>query len=501
MVHVTLPQGNSESEEALIPDRSQPTSSQPQSADIAGWKFSAGSDSDVATNPGHGKYGIALWKVLFLVVCEGILLCACFFYVVFFAPDKLGLRATRLQPLSGDRSLDALRPGNFATSFTFNEAKPWDKGNVSFPEAHRSKRWYQRHPYEAFAGVPGHTEPDMYGRVQEKSVWVYWHDPVTCPSASNCTLPAALQLCVESVKHNIGNFDFHLLHIDDVLKYVTALELPAKWRALLPAQQKDALMNALLARYGGVAWDISMVLLRPLDSLWDEMVKQGASFRGYMYRLNGQPWRHEEVMAVWFMMSRREGILSAAVRSQVIGMGDENSTGGYLEWYRALGDHTITPVLSMVNYSFPKCFDDETVKNRAACPEFEQHMWSKGNSGPPRNDVKLILQDPRDGPELPMAWIGMETFNITDSRDRSSDSAWNDMGPGAPMHTESCFSPRECWRKVVMSRFRAGTLPFVKMFGHGSKLGQQNRADLLAAPDTYFVQWLRLAGVVPLTAA
>merc|ERR1719277_2818991 len=99
-------------------------------------------------------------------------------------------------------------------------------------------------------------------------------------------------------------------------------------------------MNALLARYGGVAMDISTILLRPIDDYWDEMVSNQATFRGYTYRLNGKPWRHPEVTPVWFLMSRREGIFRTAAWTQVEGMGDHNSTWhvGFHQPYFAFGD-------------------------------------------------------------------------------------------------------------------------------------------------------------------
>jgi len=201
------------------------------------------------------------------------------------------------------------------------------------------------HPYKDVTGSDGHEQPEMYGKVKEKTIWSYWYHKTSCASSKNCAYPAHIQLCIETVEINKGTFDYKVMHIDDVPKYVSMFELPFRWKQLDPAQQKDALMNALLARYGGVAMDISTVLLRPLDDHWNEMVDKEATAKMYMYRLNSVPWRHPEVTATWFIMSRREGIFSTAVRNQVEGMGDRNTTWniGYHQAYFALGTRRYFP--------------------------------------------------------------------------------------------------------------------------------------------------------------
>lgn len=364
--------------------------------------------------------------------------------------------------------------------------------------------------YRSITGVLAHQLPEMYGKVPEKTIWSYWYHPENCPTASDCVLPPTVQLCVDTAKKNKGGFDHRIIHRDEVDQYVNRIELPVRWRELEPAQQKDSLMNALLARYGGVAMDITTLLLRPLDDHWNEMVKRGATFRGYMYRVNGEPWRHAEVTAVWFLMSRREGIFSTAVRNQVIGMGDRAETGAYKHKYLALGDQTILPILSMFNYSLPKCYDDPSVnvglksklhmfedQNPLMCPEHEQKPWFKGLTGPPRNDTKIILEDPRDGPQLPMAFQGMVTWNVSDTKKMSFPRTL-----GSPMQSEKCTSPRECWENVFMRRYnertvgdQAPTLAFVKLFKHAYELDHKSREEILSLTDSYFFHWLKLAGV------
>mmetsp|Transcript_10494 Transcript_10494/g.32611 ORF Transcript_10494/g.32611 Transcript_10494/m.32611 type:complete len:480 (-) Transcript_10494:296-1735(-) len=349
---------------------------------------------------------------------------------------------------------------------------------------------------------PRISEPEMFDQVKEQTIWAYWTHKKDCPSSKQCVLPPAIQLCTETVRKNRGSFDYRIIHKDEVLKYVTMMELPARFMIMLPAQQKDALMNAVLARYGGVALDISTVLLRPLDEYWDEMVEQGATFSGYMYRISGMHWSNAEVMAVWFLMTRREGVFSSAVRSQVIGMGDHRHPqkahmGGYHNPYFAMGDQTLTPIMRMFSYDYPSCLSDPTVRPpkswNGMCPELECPQWSEDMPGPARNDSKLLLREPQEGPQLPFAFT-----------DNYSMPLWH-VHSDKPVFLENrpeCDTMRECWEKVFLPRYHGRSGPgeprllnSVKLFNSGGRLKDMSRKEILADHETYFYHWLRLAGL------
>eukprot|EP00419_Tripos_fusus_P001372 CAMPEP_0172671972 /NCGR_PEP_ID=MMETSP1074-20121228/11255_1 /TAXON_ID=2916 /ORGANISM="Ceratium fusus, Strain PA161109" /LENGTH=296 /DNA_ID=CAMNT_0013489093 /DNA_START=58 /DNA_END=944 /DNA_ORIENTATION=+ len=177
---------------------------------------------------------------------------------------------------------------------------------------HRDLEIAAKHPYTEVTGAPALQLPRKYGIIPEKTIWLYWYHPQTCPNSMKCVLSPKRQLLLESIIHNKGNFHVELVHKNQVEEFVNDVELPFRWRELLPELQQAAVMNALLARYGGVALDLCTCLLRPLDDYWDEMVANGASFRGYLFRLNGKPWWRAEAVADWFLMGRREGIFSSA---------------------------------------------------------------------------------------------------------------------------------------------------------------------------------------------
>lgn len=338
--------------------------------------------------------------------------------------------------------------------------------------------------------------PEMYGTVREKTIWSYWYRPDSCRSSRNCTLPPHIELCIDTVRRNRGSFDYRVLFMDDVERYVSSAEMPILWKDQQPQQQKDVLMNALLGRYGGVALDISVILFRPLDAYWDEMVDHGATFRGYMYRLSGQAWGVPETCAVWFLMSRREGIFVTATRNQalfVAGMIESDKKASYYKrpgrsaWrYRGFGDQILTPILSNLNYNLPKCYDDHFVRVPQACPEYAAPDWAAGLIGPVRNDMKILLREPREGPQLPMQF--KPTWNISDSHEFHHS-------------LDECSSMKECW-EFFLHRYHMAPhsgqtriLDFVKLFGAGGDLGHRSRGELCSGKDTYFYNWLKLAGL------
>jgi len=370
-------------------------------------------------------------------------------------------------------------------------------------------RWHDeveasgRHPYAEITGASAQQLPRRYGSIPEKTIWLYWYHPLTCPNSQLCVLNPKMQLLSESVLRNKGHFHVEFVHKDQVEEFISDVELPVRWKALSPQLQQGAVINALLARYGGVALDLCTCLLRPLDDYWDEMVARGASFRGYLFRLNGKPWRRAEAVADWFLMGRREGIFSAAVRSQVITMGDAVEPHSRSKVRNVFGDDILFPILSMFDYDLPRCGDDASVGvHRDLCPEAGQIPWWTGISGPTRNDTRILLRDPRDGPLLPFAHLGMDEWKVTGTEMPHHDPnsfIWQTVS-GASMNDVRCKTPKECWEEYVMKPFHekpkpgeAPALSFVKLT-QCEEVETQSREALLAATDTFFYNLLRLSG-------
>lgn len=335
-------------------------------------------------------------------------------------------------------------------------------------------RFSDARPFRAITGKRAHELPELLGRIPEKTIWSYWYDPDRCPSRSRCSMPAHIQLCAETIERNRGSFQYRVVFMDEVDKYVSMMELPLHWHLLQPSQQKDALMNALLARYGGVALDISTVLFKPFDEDWDEMVRVGATFRGFAYRANGKAWHRPEVTATWYLMSRREGIFSSAVLSQATTM-----CTAYQSPKLALGDRALTPALSGLS-DLARCSEDSSVHNREVCPDLAQPSAPRAD----RNDMTVLLADPRDGPAPGFAMA-----------DGGSMGKWRiDDHARIPGYCGECCSMQSCW-EILKKRFDQEQIQFVKLFHTGGALWQLNRAELVDANQTFFYNWLVWAGM------
>jgi hypothetical protein len=297
--------------------------------------------------------------------------------------------------------------------------------------------------------------------------------------------------------------------MDTVSTYVSELELPLQWFKMDQLQQRDAVMNAVLSRYGGVALDITSVLLRPLDDYWQEMVEQAATFRGYVYRLNGMPYKSAKVVALGFLMTRRDGIFSAAVRNQVVGGFVGGSTfNADSDSNCSLGEKTLLPILSTFDCKLPKCYEDHTIDHKVKlCPEHGQTAWYKGLSGSWRNDARLLLRDPRDGPELPFSGFpgvaGWHVANVTKPLPHVGPQMPDPHQPGGPMAAGSvCDSMQSCWKDVFLPRYKqpappgqARLMSFVALSPQSfAGLEHRSRQDCLSDKGSYFREWLELAG-------
>jgi len=106
-----------------------------------------------------------------------------------------------------------------------------------------------------------------------------------------------------------------------------------------------------------------------------------------------------------------------------------------------------------------------------------------------------LLRDPRDGPQLPFAFEDDYALWHIHSLKKVKDY-------GIP---PQCMTQFECWEDIFLYRFRTHSpgdktmlLDFIKIFSAGGKLKTMNRSQLLADKNTFFYNWLKLAGL-PLT--
>jgi len=184
-------------------------------------------------------------------------------------------------------------------------------------------------------------------------------------------------------------------------------------------------MNALLARYGGVAVDAGMCFTRPIDGYWDEMVLNGASFMGYDYR---SQLAEPEPAPAWLLMSRREGIFRTAASLQAAGKPLADSDPASLP-RSSFGEVLLASVLQMLGCPLPSCGRDGALEQGRSCPECPRPACTGLLVGPAR---EVLLRDPREGPVLNFVTLGNGS-----SASGSHQAVATQVGPAHAVRTES----------------------------------------------------------------
>ena len=136
--------------------------------------------------------------------------------------------------------------------------------------------------------------------ISDKTIWSFWH-------SGSSQLSPLHRLCVASWRANNPGWDIRIIDRNNVYSYVPPSELPVGWEQIeTPQHQADAARLAVLKRYGGVYIDISVILLRNLDTfLWQGLVENRYGYFGFYdpeFGLNGVG---KEYVVVWFMATQK----------------------------------------------------------------------------------------------------------------------------------------------------------------------------------------------------
>ena len=150
------------------------------------------------------------------------------------------------------------------------------------------------------AGVPelatetGQQSNESSGNAR-KTIWTYWDQGVQM-------LPDFNTLCISTWKYHCPDWDVVVVTADSVFDYLDAADLPPRWRAIDTPQVKSELIRlALIARYGGVWMDSSILLQTGLDDLvWNRIASNELEFGGFSIRALSRT-RSDDVFETWFI--------------------------------------------------------------------------------------------------------------------------------------------------------------------------------------------------------
>lgn len=145
----------------------------------------------------------------------------------------------------------------------------------------------------------------------EKIIWSYWHDPQD--------IPYIVELAVKSWKKSNPDYTINFLNQTNFTEFVDINELPPIFNNLRPVEQSDVMRLYLLAKYGGIWIDSSILVTQSLSIIWDNQYDIGG------YWLPGFTTNNEKkVFESWFISAPKEGKFIRAWKN---------------EFYRALTDY------------------------------------------------------------------------------------------------------------------------------------------------------------------
>lgn len=280
----------------------------------------------------------------------------------------------------------------------------------------------------------------------EKVIWAY-HDG---------ELSDFQRLCKETIEQHKGEFDFQLLSKGNVFQHISREDLPTDWDALKPRYQKDSVINALLARHGGVAMDINTVMFRGLGKWWaDSIADKDAAFKGFYYKSRAEA-------ATWFMMAGTDSMMQKAVAEQRMRSGDEPAGCMAREKKdeHCYGSSVISWALCSRQSEYCQCYFGET----EGCQLTKLAGEDRKHEGPVH-----VLADPRKSVQSPLL-----------PNTVPKEEAWKPLASTA-QNAEHFASFKQ--------RLHGDTMPFITLQAPGEAAGK-SREELLADKDTFFYQWL-----------
>lgn len=124
-------------------------------------------------------------------------------------------------------------------------------------------------------------------------IWTYWH---------SAQRPLTVDACIENWKKFNPTYDIRVLHEHNLSEFLP--DVPAQIYAVDLTKRADWIRLALLAKYGGIWLDASIILTQSLDWVNAPSHKKNAEFVGFY--LNGYATSQSyPVVENWFMAAEK----------------------------------------------------------------------------------------------------------------------------------------------------------------------------------------------------
>lgn len=147
------------------------------------------------------------------------------------------------------------------------------------------------------SNVPSTPSRAHTGEVRQRTIWAYW-------AQGYDDMPDFFKLCVSTWQHYNPHWDVRIVQQSTVHEYLSEAELPNRFYQMVSHQTaSDAVRLGLMARYGGVWMDVSILLRTDLDSLcWNALAqKDRAAAVFYHPHYGTDEFEQKDLTESWFL--------------------------------------------------------------------------------------------------------------------------------------------------------------------------------------------------------
>mmetsp|Transcript_35793 Transcript_35793/g.69090 ORF Transcript_35793/g.69090 Transcript_35793/m.69090 type:complete len:442 (+) Transcript_35793:203-1528(+) len=148
--------------------------------------------------------------------------------------------------------------------------------------------------------TPSTPQRGLTGEVRERTIWGYW-------AQGYDAMPELFQLCVATWQRHNPHWDVRILSKSTLYEYLSEAELPNRFEQMFSHQTaSDCVRLALLARYGGIYMDVSIIMCTDLDALcWDAIASGQRAAAVVFHPTYGTPkFNGEDFTESWFLATR-----------------------------------------------------------------------------------------------------------------------------------------------------------------------------------------------------
>jgi len=144
-------------------------------------------------------------------------------------------------------------------------------------------------PHKIITGIKNVNSSDAHAI--PRIIWSYWHE---------LPLPNFVTLCHNNWQQHAPDHEIRILNKNTIGEWISADKIPDYFYALPPYRQADWLRLQLLATYGGIWVDASIIMTRNLNWLHEIQQQENSEYVGFYINLyTNRP--DKPIIENWFM--------------------------------------------------------------------------------------------------------------------------------------------------------------------------------------------------------